>query len=275
MFILNNHTIVEFPLDPFDQLTSEILYAGKEACQPNHFRTGLRSNYLIHYILEGKGQFCLNNETYNLKENDAFIIQPHQLCQYKAHDKKPWSYIWIGFSCNHSLKDHLPNVIYNLEKSTRDILLNLNTTYLSDDSQTAKNYFIQKSQLFSMLSQLILDKPFQHQELDKDESYIKDALSYIHLEYATDMSIEGLASHLSISRKHLSAVFKRHLKVSPKHYLIMYRLYQAKKALKNTHHTIKNIALDVGYKDVYQFSRLFSKYENMSPSLYREKNKTR
>ena len=60
--------------------------------------------------------------------------------------------------------------------------------------------------------------------------------------------------------------------LSPKDYVTKIQLTEAKKLLKTTTYTIKNISLTVGFKDPLYFSRVFLKHEHCSPTEYRMEN---
>ena len=50
------------------------------------------------------------------------------------------------------------------------------------------------------------------------------------------------------------------------------RLAKAEELLKDSHFSIKTIAIEVGFKDPNHFSRLFQKEKGCSPSAYRLHN---
>ncbi len=52
-------------------------------------------------------------------------------------------------------------------------------------------------------------------------------------------------------------------------YLNRYRIQQARQLLKNTHKSITEIALDVGFSSSSYFSRIFRRETGMSPEAYR------
>ena len=58
--------------------------------------------------------------------------------------------------------------------------------------------------------------------------------------------------------------------MSPKKYIVKEKLDKAKMMLTKTDIPITQIAASVGYPDVLAFSKVFSAYEKMSPSKYRE-----
>lgn len=73
-------------------------YCGMEECDPCHSYGPIkRTEYLLHYVLNGKGIYKVNGKTYHLGKHDSFIIYPDELTYYEADKEDPWTYIWIGF----------------------------------------------------------------------------------------------------------------------------------------------------------------------------------
>lgn len=58
-----------------NNLESRVVFFGKANCEPNHFFTGnnVRKEYVIHYILKGKGVFAsANHAAVTLHAGDLF-----------------------------------------------------------------------------------------------------------------------------------------------------------------------------------------------------------
>ena len=56
-------------------LDAMIYTCGYETCEPGHsYGPVVRSGYLIHYILKGKGIYKTDGHIYQLSEGDAFLI---------------------------------------------------------------------------------------------------------------------------------------------------------------------------------------------------------
>ncbi len=54
-------------------LDAMIYTCGNETCAPSHsYGPVVRSGYLIHYILSGKGIYKTDGHIYHLSEGDAF-----------------------------------------------------------------------------------------------------------------------------------------------------------------------------------------------------------
>ena len=49
--------------------------AGTQRCPPLHFYgPAVRSYWLLHYVVSGKGVFVKNGETYRIREGQCFVI---------------------------------------------------------------------------------------------------------------------------------------------------------------------------------------------------------
>ncbi|MCF2707466.1 phosphoenolpyruvate hydrolase family protein [Arcanobacterium haemolyticum] len=93
---------------------------------------------------------------------------------------------------------------------------------------------------------------------------------YISENYSLDIHLTDIASILHISHSRLSTIFSSEMGVTFTEYLIYFRLDIAKDLLRETDHSIKQIAASVGYRDPVQFSKTFKKKNGMSPREYRE-----
>ena len=52
-----------------------LCFCGYEACQPFHsYGPAVRPNYVIHYIISGKGTFTIGNRTYRLTAGQGFFL---------------------------------------------------------------------------------------------------------------------------------------------------------------------------------------------------------
>ena len=75
-----------------------LCFCGYESCQPLHsYGPAVRPNYVIHYIISGKGTFTIGNRTYRLTAGQGFFLMPNVRTYYEADADDPWTYLWIGF----------------------------------------------------------------------------------------------------------------------------------------------------------------------------------
>lgn len=59
--------------------------AGYEECTPGYsYGPTLRSYQLIHFVLNGEGEFRINEHVFHLKAGDAFLIPAGKITYYEA-----------------------------------------------------------------------------------------------------------------------------------------------------------------------------------------------
>jgi AraC-like DNA-binding protein/ABC-type glycerol-3-phosphate transport system substrate-binding protein len=100
---------------------------------------------------------------------------------------------------------------------------------------------------------------------------VRRAVSYIQAHYNSRLTLDEIATHVSLSPTHLKRLFKVNTGTSCVDYIIRLRLARAVDLLENTSYTISEIARQVGYDDPYYFSRLFKKKHSVSPLHYRSR----
>ncbi len=111
---------------------------------------------------------------------------------------------------------------------------------------------------------------FNTQKKHQDTS-IKIAQEYIENNYHNEISVEGIAKKVSISRRNFIRRFKKATKNTPLEYIQRVKIEAAKKQLENSSETIYNIMFSVGYNDNKSFRNRFKKITGLTPKEYRKK----
>jgi len=107
-------------------------------------------------------------------------------------------------------------------------------------------------------------------KLSKNTELADKVIKYINDNYMDSMlSVTSIAEHFSVSPSYLSRYMKDYLGYSITDYIHEVRLKQAKFLLKNTDKTVAVIAEEVGYNSLHNFSRVFKRYEGITPTNYR------
>jgi AraC-like DNA-binding protein len=84
-----------------------------------------------------------------------------------------------------------------------------------------------------------------------------------------DASLDQLAAETGLSTRTFRRRFTEMMGASPRAYAIACRIGHARQMLCGTEYPIKTIAERLGYRDVYFFSRQFTRATGMSPGAYR------
>ena len=62
-----------------------LCFCGFAECKPLHsYGPAARPNYILHYVMKGKGIYQVGETKYQLKEGQAFLIEPESLTFYQA-----------------------------------------------------------------------------------------------------------------------------------------------------------------------------------------------
>lgn len=254
---------------------------GKSTCLPGHnFGPDVRLNYLIHYIISGKGYFETNGKKYALHERQGFLIEPEISTQYYADSKEPWSYIWVGFngslapSIVQSLGLKRENPIFSCENK-EEILSIIDEFFQLPANPDTATSLSQHSLLLSFF-RILAKNVSNEKEIESFGSpgnyHIAKALDFIQANYSNHITVMDIANYLGITRNYLFTLFKEKLNQSPQEYLSNFCLGCARDLLTTTTYSINEIAYLCGYRNADVFSKAFRKKYLISPLLYQKYN---
>jgi YesN/AraC family two-component response regulator len=267
--------IFNFSNPSHNNLDLNLYTCGREACISKYsYGPAIRSGYIIHYILKGKGSFKVHNKTYHLGKNEAFLIEPNILTYYEADVEDPWEYTWIGFS-GVKAKEYIKrsslcmdNLIIRLDQE--DKLVQCMDSIIAASRLTSNKDLLLTSKLYEFL--YILCELYPNSKItseDKKQKYIEDALLFIEQNYAHHITVNDIAKYISINRAYLHRLFKHYLNKSPQEFLLNLRIEKACFLLTNSSLKIGDISRSVGYNDVLLFSKTFKKIKKCTPSEFR------
>lgn len=253
-----------------------IFYCGREECERGHFfGPAVRTHYLLHFVLKGKGSYRTEYGEYEVKEGEVFLIRPDEVTYYRADIEEPWSYAWIAFDGNEAaglIEKYYPNrrnpvcIIEEVSEVSRcfEGLLNAFGS-AKENREKVLGYF------YLIIACLL--QTGNKGELTDEEGYYKRALSFIRHNFGYPIQVSQIADYVGIDRTYLYRIFMHHEGESPKQYLSRYRLSEAKEMLYNTEYKVTEIAYSCGYHDSSAFCRHFQREVGMAPLEYRYQRK--
>ncbi|MDD7267850.1 MAG: AraC family transcriptional regulator [Lachnospiraceae bacterium] len=268
-----------------------LVHTGKEHCKEKHTYTGSRTEYIIHFVLSGKGSYSVNGRTWELSAGQMFIIYPGQVVIYRADEADPWVYAWIGFDgikteaiisrCGFSrtvlVRDYASPE--ELERKRQMILGHINAM-LDAKQLTFANDLKRRASLMLLFADLIDDHDRRVEEdrvarYDYSANvYVEHAIDFIKCHYQESINVGEVAEHIGISRNYLNQVFQKELGVSIQKFLIDFRLHKAASLLLDTSNSVGDIGKWVGYGDQLAFSKAFKKKFGVSPKFFRTRQET-
>lgn len=273
MNVLNTYN--EFNTNNFDL---NVDHYGAEICAKNYsFGPTVRDNYVLHFIVDGKGKFTIDGITTQLKTGDMFILPKGKVAFYQADGEHPWTYLWVGFSGSKAenilsktqLLDHY-FCHSTLESKVLDQIVKL--TQFRDQKLDDVTELQLIAELYKLLAFLMEELPSKSMS-DSNiliQNYIKQTKKIIHTQYSKTLKVSQIAKKLNLNRSYLYKIFKEETGYSIKDYLGQIRMEKSADLLINTTFHISEVANAVGFPDALAFSKAFKKHFGQSPSNYRK-----
>lgn len=100
---------------------------------------------------------------------------------------------------------------------------------------------------------------------------VQQASRYIEQHYAEGCTVRQIANAVGKSDRHIRQHFRECLGISPRTYLLQYRIHKAKELIQYSNYAFKEIADKLGFKTVHHFARVFHEVCGETPGAWRRK----
>ncbi|UJF35192.1 helix-turn-helix transcriptional regulator [Paenibacillus hexagrammi] len=232
--------------------------------------------YSFHFVLSGSVNFIYENHHLQLQQGDLFLLFPHRTHQYfiSPEASETLRMFWIAVDgkmlplLTHRLgvTPQTPYVKSIFDSDFHPCLFNLAETW---EKQSKSDDLILLAQLISLFNQLIQMSTIKTQKYSADH-WLNMSLEYIHLYYTEGITVKDIADYLGIHRVHFSNMFFKKMKVRPQLYMKKMLMEKALTMIKDTSQPITQIALTLGFSDIYSFTHSFKNYFGKAPSDFRK-----
>jgi AraC-like DNA-binding protein len=100
---------------------------------------------------------------------------------------------------------------------------------------------------------------------------VQQAAQFIRDHHAEDCNLPEIARVVGRSDRHVRQHFKDALGISPRRYLLQYRIQKAQQLIEYSNDSFKEIAAKVGFKTIHHFARAFHQACGETPGGWRRK----
>ena len=111
------------------------------------------------------------------------------------------------------------------------------------------------------------------EKYDISNEYISKVVNYIDDNLISDINIEELVQMTPFSRRYLEVKFKKEMNVSIYQFILQSRIENLSNLLLTTNRSLFDLALESGFNDSKNISRLFKRIKGCTPTKYRQKFK--
>ncbi|MBP3877959.1 MAG: AraC family transcriptional regulator [Lachnospiraceae bacterium] len=281
-----NKQVANFPASNIADLRTDyhgpspyhLNYCGTEKCAPGfQFGPSVRRSYLLHLVTAGHGTYTVGKKKYRLSPGEMFLIYPGDTTVYKADQRDPWTYYWIGFS-GYQADYILSQMGYSKEShvitlSDTEVLAECISEMLLTHQINLANELTRGSLLLRFLALVLRQRPQKTSStLHSGRDYAQLTMRYLTEHYSQKVRISKIADYIGVDRSHMCKCFREEYQMSPQECLIRLRMDRAAELLVRTQETVTQIAEQCGYPDSLAFTKMFRKSYQMSPTEYRERS---
>lgn len=246
--------------------------------------------YKIYWIEDGSGEYQIDFKKMRIEQSGIFCLSPGQILMVEnekvrkgyqiSFDKEFYCIEAHGkeIACNGLLFNNVHRATA-IPLGAADIpIFKQLVDNLIDELRTpgAAHRSMVETYLRMFLIQALRKLDEQQPQLEKaeDEKHrlTNDFIALVDKHFRKIHSVKDYAEKLFISPKSLSKRLKEQGYKTPTEVIQDRILLQAKRDLRFSNKTIKEIAYDLGYDDPAYFSRLFAKKEGLSPLGYRKRS---
>lgn len=228
------------------------------------------------YVKSGTIQIHINQETRSLNEGEMAIIFPNVVHSYHSGPEGSNFCEFLFYPIKTSSR--LYGLIHG-KKPQEPFLC------ADDVHPDISKYFHETVSLFhsespdfllaESLIELILIRSLDSLKLieidsSKYHNIIEKALTYLANNLKNDISLEGTAKYLGVSKYYLSHTLNDYLGINFSTYINQLRIDYAKNLLLFTRLPVSEIAFECGYNSLRTFNRSFKQITNLSPTEFRQ-----
>lgn len=223
-------------------------------------------------ITSGEGYAIAPDGTrYEVSVGDIILLRKGD--SYETHLISGSSYVTSGFEFEFDGRKDFPVELPFLMKLSQKQMEKIMSISEMWQSRSWESYTRCRIMLLDFYLGL-LKRQIESADADK---YVANAISYIHANFRNNFSGEDLAKHCTLSQSYLRSKFLKQTGMTITEYRDKLRISAARELLLSDYFTITEIANELGYCDIYHFSKAFKKHFGTSPTNYikekEEKNK--
>lgn len=237
----------------------------------HQMRRALPDDYLLIYCRTGQGWVQTQDGRLAVAGGDLLMLPKAQAHAYGADPHKPWSIYWVHFDGGLAAEFIQPlgrGPLLRIGVQPRllaefDALLNLRKQGLN------LAHFVHAAHQLQVLLTSLAVLPART-TLKSGRVLDVDAVQAVMRAHLHDsLNLDELAAQFKLSRFHFAKTYRALTGQAPIQDFIQLKMAHACRLLDEGSASIRQVAEQLGYEDMYYFSRLFRKVVGMAPSHYR------
>ena len=218
------------------------------------------------YVDNGRMHSVADGQDIPLEQGDLVIYGPGQWhMQYAQPDQAP-RMVTVGFWARGVQWGALCNRRFRPDRESVSLLQKMLAAQQQDDPD----------RIFSLLTLLLqnLQEQGNRQEaglqvgISGENVIISKAQQYVREHVTEKLTVPVVAERVGVSASYLTALFHKHLQLSPGEYVRRLKLQQSKQLIREGQLNVTQVSESLQYSTVQHFSRQFKQMFGMTPTEY-------
>ena len=222
----------------------------------------------LMYITGGEGKFVTEEKTLLFSKRDVCVLPKKTRLEAVSQN----GYTRIMIRIDNELAEQFKSFVKVRDNHKQDVytLIKMLERECESDIPSHSDYISRLVQLILTLISVLGKHEASRTYIERIENMLKHNIP--NSSFQLD-SIYALAPDLT--KDYVRRIFKQKTGLTPNSYLNQLRIEKAKRLLsKNDDMNIKQVSDSCGFNDQYYFSRMFKRYEGVSPAHWKKQNTT-
>ncbi|MFO7781372.1 MAG: AraC family transcriptional regulator [Spirochaetia bacterium] len=236
--------------------------------------------YQVIYVVDGTGTASLDDQKMEVAEGCVLLLKPHVVHSLLADRGDRVRTIDTKFNVYGSRLvadlERIPSIVSDDAQRVRPILEQVRLEGLK-----ARPWYRPLCNALMLQALITLLRESGGQEVSEpaniplkfDDEAVRKAVMIIQRNFARELSLRDIADRVGYSPEYLSRRFCRRVGLSIHHYLMYYRIEQAKEMLTYSEVSVKEVAFNTGFKSIHHFTRAFKQFEGLPPATWRHQER--
>lgn len=219
------------------------------------------------YVDKGKLHSVADGQDLILQQGELVLYAPEQWHMQYAQAGEAPRMVTVSFWARGVQWESLSNRKFCLDRNGANLLQKMLRAQEQDDADS----------IFSLLTLLLLQLQADGKReetgrvqnpVSGENTIIRKAQQYVQAHVAEKLTVPVVAENIGVSASYLTALFHKHLQLSPGEYIRRIKLQQSRQLIREGQMNFTEISEALCYSTVHHFSRQFKQMFGMTPTEY-------
>lgn len=260
--------------------SEQFIFDFRSCAGPVSFQNHMHDVYEMIFINSGEGEYTVEGKSYAMQKHSLILTRPMKLHTISSRSSASYDRINILFdarSLSSDICEKIPSEMDVMDFRGNPIVTELFRKMVLYCEQFSG---AQLQAVLLLLIEEVLFNVFLHAgQLAKHEAastniIVKAATEYVEAHLSEPLSVDTVCEVLHVSQSYLLQLFEKHLKITPKQYILSKKLAMAQMLLR-TEMKSTEVYVQCGFQDYSAFYRAYRKYFGYAPSAESHRTPTR